>query len=62
MYVYTNSQYITLTVLGDTLPSLLAMVFPNIPFFSNRRNVILTFGLFCVCKNSVDDQTYKYKY
>lgn len=35
-------------VLGDTLPSLLALVFPDMPFFSDRRNVILAFGVLCV--------------
>lgn len=52
IYIFQKIQLTgkILTVLGDTLPSLLALVFPNTPFFSSRRNVILAFGLLCVGK------------
>ncbi|KAI9256057.1 transmembrane amino acid transporter protein-domain-containing protein [Helicostylum pulchrum] len=44
-------------LLGDTLPSLLALAFPNVPFFSDRRNVILTFGLLCTLPLSLSRST-----
>jgi len=46
-HIKTNS------VLGDTLPGLLVLVFPNVAFLADRRNVILAFGLLCVSVTKV---------
>ncbi|KAI7893089.1 transmembrane amino acid transporter protein-domain-containing protein [Mucor mucedo] len=44
-------------LLGDTLPSLLALVFPNTPFFTSRSKVILAFGLLCTLPLSLSRST-----
>ncbi|KAL7324046.1 hypothetical protein PS15p_210617 [Mucor circinelloides] len=47
-------------LLGDTLPGLLVLVFPNVAFLADRRNVILAFGLLCTFPLSLSRSTAKF--
>ncbi|KAI8638221.1 transmembrane amino acid transporter protein-domain-containing protein [Parasitella parasitica] len=46
-------------LLGDTLPGLLELAFPNVAYF-DRKNVILAFGLLCTFPLSLSRSTSKF--